>query len=91
MTLEELIAKRQELLSQVNNADAELFAKIQEEVAKIDYQIEETEKQEENERKKAKVEAETRAARTPNPKSNDDVVLFDTKESRAKTETMSKE
>lgn len=91
MTLEELIAKRQELLSQVNDADAELFAKIQEEVAKIDYQIEETEKQEENERKKAKVEAETRAARTPNPKSNDDVVLFDTKESRAKTETMSKE
>ena len=92
MTLEELIAKRQELLSQVNNADAELFAKIQEEVAKIDYQIEETEKQEENERKKAKVEAETRAARTPNPTSNKDTaVLFDSKESRAKTETMNKE
>ena len=79
MTLEELIAKRKELLAQVADADAEMFAKIQEEIKKVDYQIEETEKQEENERKAAAVDAEKRAARKANPSvdgAKDNVTLF---------------
>jgi len=79
MTLEELIAKRKELLAQVADADAEMFAKIQEEIKKVDYQIEETEKQEENERKAAETDAEKRAARKPNYSADskkDDVTLF---------------
>lgn len=79
MTLEELIAKRKELLAQVADADAEMFAKIQEEIKKVDYQIEETEKQEENERKAAAVDAEKRAARKANPSvdgAKDNVILF---------------
>ena len=35
MTLEELIAKRKELLAQVADADAEMFAKIQEEIKRL--------------------------------------------------------
>lgn len=90
MTLEELIAKRKELLAQVADADAEVFAKLQEEIKKVDYQIEETEKQEENERKQATIEAEKRAARTPNPSVNDEKVLFrsDVDATKSKNETL---
>lgn len=90
--LDELYNKKDELVKQVQNADAELFAEIKLNLEKVMTEIAVEEENEENERKKAKVEAETRAARTPNPTSNKDtVVLFDTKETRAKTETMNKE
>lgn len=90
--LDELYNKKDELVKQVQNADAELFAEIKLNLEKVMTEIAVEEENEENERKKAKVEAETRAARTPNPTSNKDtVILFDTKETRAKTETMNKE
>lgn len=85
MSIDELIEKRKELLSQINEADAELFEKIKEEVSKIDYQIEENKKQEkeENERKKSKVEAELRAAREPiNP---NNIELFNQRKMIAKS------
>lgn len=77
MSLDELYAKRKELLAQVAEADEALFAELQKKIAKIDYQIEETEKQEDNERKKAEKNAEMRAARSPFASANKTLVDTD--------------
>lgn len=88
--LDELYNKKKELMAQVDAADAELFAELKTQIEKVDLQIAEEEKNEENERKKASVDAETRAARVPNG-TNDKVTLFDTSKATRSDEPMSKE
>ncbi|MBQ7977031.1 MAG: phage major capsid protein, partial [Clostridia bacterium] len=88
--LDELYNKKKELMAQVDAADAELFAELKTQIEKVDLQIAEEEKNEENERKKASVDAETRAARVPNG-TNDNVTLFDTSKTTRSETTMSKE
>lgn len=78
MTLQELYDKKKELMAQVDSADAELFTELKSQIEKVNYQIDETEKQEENERKQKKVDAEMRAAREPSVNGNI-VNLFDQK------------
>lgn len=81
MSIKELNEKRNALLAQVDSADAEAFAKIKEDVAKLDYQIAEEERSAEGARKAAEKEAELRAARDPqDTEKRDKVVLFDNKE-----------
>lgn len=74
--LDELYNKKKDLVAQVADADAELFAELKLNIEKVDTEIAaEKENQDlENERKKAREDAEARAARKP---SNAD--LFDQK------------
>lgn len=85
-TLQELRAEKNELMAQIDGATAEQFAELRTKIEKINLQIIEAENAEkaDSQRKQEKTDAEMRAARTPNPQSNNDnVVLFETaKESR---------
>lgn len=87
--LNELYNKKKELMAQVDAADAELFAELKTQIEKVDLQIAEEEKQEENERKQEKANAEMRAAREPSANGST-VDLFDQKiaseRANAKTE-----
>ncbi len=66
MTKQELIAKRAALLAEVDGADEKRFAEIKASVAKLDYQIEQKEKDEQRDEQEQH-EAELRAAREQNP------------------------
>lgn len=82
MTIKELLEKRSKLLAEVEGADEKRFAQIKIEIEKLDYQIAEAKKDEEQRKADEETEKNLRAARPitgTDSNGQNKVVLFDSK------------
>ena len=85
MTIKELLEKRSKLLAEVEGADEKRFAQIKIEIEKLDYQIAEAKKDEEQRKADEETEKNLRAARPitgADSNGQNKVVLFDTEKEK---------